>query len=1034
MMMHGVATNNTTTTTSNNTPTGNGNPNANSAQVSNVIKNKTVNMMQQETATSYTMNKQDTINYGINIRDTNSVLYKTEQQQRKLEMLESRFVPLNPQKSVSQDFSNQSISSDEPKVDMHLSIDHSNTPEKIFNITNNSATPTNQPQLNQQHQQHYNQQQQSNNISNNNSNNGAKVNEPNVTGSATKERKRKRKVDTNSNNNNNNTNTNNSPIPTAGQFQTITALNSNGDVNSNKNFKWDYPPTSLNNQPQQVSTSNIKKQLVNNSPGKPFATQQHVSAFNQTNPNASNIINNQGPLTNMVLNSNTSAVMQQQHNHNSHSQSPLHFNSVQVNSNNNNSNNNIYVQQQQQMNYLASSPKHNHHQNLASPVNYLGPGNYNNANNNNMASGVNLSGGSGTGSGGGLGSDSGSNSNLTYPQNFNFMTTQTSVSSNAPTSMPMTIKSHKSVQTEITTNQMLDSASAIETKNTRIDELQKEKDDIHKEMLSLKRDHEKQSFSFKKCLGVNKKLLIEKSTLEKKQARQKCMENRLRLGQFVTQRQGATFVENWVDGSAFNDIMKQQEVMNHAKEELDKERKLLQKKRPQLEKDSGSKQTKETKIVKSNAQNMPSPTSPMPSNTSTNSGQNNNINNNQVITTSTSSSVAAAIAANSANNTGSNSGNQLKSNDDSEIFVKPYSQSMTIQDWYEQDEILRLRQASLKKEEVDLQSELEKLERERNLHIRELKRIHNEDHSRFKDHPTLNERYLLLTLIGKGGFSEVHKAFDLKEQRYVACKVHQLNKDWKDEKKANYIKHALREYDIHKTLDHPRIVKLFDVFEIDTNSFCTVLEYCEGNDLDFFLKQHKTIPEKESRSIIMQTVSALRYLNVNIRPPVIHYDLKPGNILLGTGEHSGEIKITDFGLSKQMDEDNYDPDHGMDLTSQGAGTYWYLPPEVFVQGPNPPKISSKVDVWSVGCIMFQCIYGRKPYGHNLSQAAILENQIILNAKEVTFPAKPLITIEAKTFIKRCLTYNAKDRPDVIVLSEDEYLKSTNKRATSNASK
>jgi tousled-like kinase len=98
---------------------------------------------------------------------------------------------------------------------------------------------------------------------------------------------------------------------------------------------------------------------------------------------------------------------------------------------------------------------------------------------------------------------------------------------------------------------------------------------------------------------------------------------------------------------------------------------------------------------------------------------------------------------------------------------------------------------------------------------------------------------------------------------------------------------------------------------------------------------------------------------VNIRPPVIHYDLKPGNSLLGTGEHSGEIKITDFGLSKQMDEDNYDPDHGMDLTSQGAGTYWYLPPEVFVQGPNPPKISSKVDVWSVGCIMFQCIYGRK---------------------------------------------------------------------------
>lgn len=71
----------------------------------------------------------------------------------------------------------------------------------------------------------------------------------------------------------------------------------------------------------------------------------------------------------------------------------------------------------------------------------------------------------------------------------------------------------------------------------------------------------------------------------------------------------------------------------------------------------------------------------------------------------------------------------------------------------------------------------------------------------------------------------------------------------------------------------------------------------------------------------MQVVSALKYLN-EIKPPVIHYDLKPGNILLTEGNVCGEIKITDFGLSKVMDEENYNPDHGMDLTSQGAGTYW----------------------------------------------------------------------------------------------------------------
>lgn len=92
-------------------------------------------------------------------------------------------------------------------------------------------------------------------------------------------------------------------------------------------------------------------------------------------------------------------------------------------------------------------------------------------------------------------------------------------------------------------------------------------------------------------------------------------------------------------------------------------------------------------------------------------------------------------------------------------FLKPDAVpgTFTWQEYYEADEILKLRQSALKKEDADLQLEMEKLERERNLHIRELKRIHNEDQSRFNSHPVLNERYLLLMLLGKGGFSEVHK-------------------------------------------------------------------------------------------------------------------------------------------------------------------------------------------------------------------------------------------------------------------------------------
>ncbi|XP_011510540.1 serine/threonine-protein kinase tousled-like 1 isoform X2 [Pongo pygmaeus] len=344
---------------------------------------------------------------------------------------------------------------------------------------------------------------------------------------------------------------------------------------------------------------------------------------------------------------------------------------------------------------------------------------------------------------------------------------------------------------------------------------------------------------------------------------------------------------------------------------------------------------------------------------------------------------------------------------------------LTLAEYHEQEEIFKLRLGHLKKEEAEIQAELERLERVRNLHIRELKRINNEDNSQFKDHPTLNERYLLLHLLGRGGFSEVYKAFDLYEQRYAAVKIHQLNKSWRDEKKENYHKHACREYRIHKELDHPRIVKLYDYFSLDTDTFCTVLEYCEGNDLDFYLKQHKLMSEKEARSIVMQIVNALRYLN-EIKPPIIHYDLKPGNILLVDGTACGEIKITDFGLSKIMDDDSYGVD-GMDLTSQGAGTYWYLPPECFVVGKEPPKISNKVDVWSVGVIFFQCLYGRKPFGHNQSQQDILQENTILKATEVQFPVKPVVSSEAKAFIRRCLAYRKEDRFDVHQLANDPYL-------------
>uniref|UniRef100_A0AAQ5Z263 non-specific serine/threonine protein kinase n=1 Tax=Amphiprion ocellaris TaxID=80972 RepID=A0AAQ5Z263_AMPOC len=505
--------------------------------------------------------------------------------------------------------------------------------------------------------------------------------------------------------------------------------------------------------------------------------------------------------------------------------------------------------------------------------------------------------------------------------------------------------------------------SDLEKKEGRIDDLLRANCDLRRQIDEQQRMLERYKERLNKCVTMSKKLLIEKSKQEKMACRDKSMQDRLRLGHFTTVRHGASFTEQWTDGYAFQNLIKQQERINSQREDIERQRKLLAKRKPP-----------------SMAQTPPP-------------------------------SLEQNKRKSKANGTESEA---------YEAFNCSLLCRLSQAEYHEQEEIFKLRLGHLKKEEAEIQAELERLERVRNLHIRELKRIHNEDNSQFKDHPTLNDRYLLLHLLGRGGFSEVYKAFDLTEQRYVAVKIHQLNKNWRDEKKENYHKHACREYRIHKELDHPRIVKLYDYFSLDTDSFCTVLEYCEGNDLDFYLKQHKLMSEKEGRSIIMQIVNALKYLN-EIRPPIIHYDLKPGNILLVNGTACGEIKITDFGLSKIMDDDSYNSVDGMELTSQGAGTYWYLPPECFVVGKEPPKISNKVDVWSVGVIFYQCLYGRKPFGHNQSQQDILQENTILKATDVQFPPKPVVTPEAKAFIRRCLVYRKEDRIDVHQLASDPFL-------------
>ncbi|KAL1189061.1 Serine/threonine-protein kinase TOUSLED [Cardamine amara subsp. amara] len=331
------------------------------------------------------------------------------------------------------------------------------------------------------------------------------------------------------------------------------------------------------------------------------------------------------------------------------------------------------------------------------------------------------------------------------------------------------------------------------------------------------------------------------------------------------------------------------------------------------------------------------------------------------------------------------------------------------------DEVYKSRLASIKREEEAVLRERERYTLEKGVLMREMKRLRDEDGSRFNNFPVLNSRYALLNLLGKGGFSEVYKAYDLVDHRYVACKLHGLNAQWSEEKKLSYIRHANRECEIHKSLVHHHIVRLWDKFHIDMHTFCTVLEYCSGKDLDAVLKATPNLPEKEAKVIIMQIVQGLVYLNKRSQK-IIHYDLKPGNVLF---DEFGVAKVTDFGLSKIV-EDNVGS-QGMELTSQGAGTYWYLPPECFELNKTP-MISSKVDVWSIGVLFYQMLFGKRPFGHDQSQERILREDTIIKAKKVEFPVtRPAISNEAKELIRRCLTYNQADRPDVLTMSQDPYL-------------
>lgn len=197
----------------------------------------------------------------------------------------------------------------------------------------------------------------------------------------------------------------------------------------------------------------------------------------------------------------------------------------------------------------------------------------------------------------------------------------------------------------------------------------------------------------------------------------------------------------------------------------------------------------------------------------------------------------------------------------------------------------------------------------------------------------------LIEPVGKGGMAEVFRGIQETLQREVAIKV--MLPDLKKDREAvtRFRREALALAGLH----HENIVAIHDLVEKNGQLFM-VLEYIEGVDVATLLK-NGPLPLDIALLIAHGVASALEHAHFR---KVIHRDVKPSNVLIS---RSGEVKLTDFGIAKDLTID--------DLTRTGLviGTPAYLSPEQ-VTGKRPDH---RTDIYSLGVVLFQCLTGRKPF-------------------------------------------------------------------------
>jgi len=238
-----------------------------------------------------------------------------------------------------------------------------------------------------------------------------------------------------------------------------------------------------------------------------------------------------------------------------------------------------------------------------------------------------------------------------------------------------------------------------------------------------------------------------------------------------------------------------------------------------------------------------------------------------------------------------------------------------------------------------------------------------------------------LKLVGKGSFGKVILVKYFNNEKIYAMKI--LDKEEIIRRKQ--IKHTKTERLLLEKLHHPFIAQLQFAFQ-DAKKLYLVTEFMQGGELFFHIKRRTGFKEVSAKFYMSQILLAIDYLHKN---GYIYRDLKPENILI---DKEGNIKLTDFGLSKVISNDG-----DINTTNTLCGTLEYIAPEIFQRKPYDKSI----DWFSFGVVLYEMLTGQLPF--NIKNEEFDESKY----KNIKYPEK--MSPEAKELIEKLIEIEPEKR-------------------------